>query len=102
MNGLAGLPIRFPKKRRSNQADIELAQRGLSEGETSNAQVVDAVPPAVQEARTLKICQETVDRTYGQSGTPGNLLRREALRGFAEQLQKTQPALQGRYVVLSL
>jgi hypothetical protein len=61
--------------------------------------VVHAVVSAVQKSGAVQIGQEAVHGADWQPREPGYLLRGQSAWRFAEELQQTQPALQGRNVV---
>jgi hypothetical protein len=102
MNGLARLPIQFPKVRQTHPANVELAQRCVADGETCDSKVVHAIPAAVQKAGSFQVRQETVDRAHRQPGAVRYLFCGQTMPRFAEKLQQAQPALQRSDVVVSL
>jgi hypothetical protein len=102
MSGFARLLIQFLKVRQTYATNIELTQGCLADGETRDSQSVHPIPAAIQEARSLKIREETVDGAHGQPRPAGDLLGGEALRRLTEKLEQSQPTLQGCNVVASL
>src|SRR5271157_1674377 len=102
MNGFASLPVQFLKIRQAHPANVELTQSRLANRETSDSQVIHAVPAAVQKACTFQIRQKTMNRAHRQPRPPRHLLRGESVRRLTEDLEQPQPALQGRDVVASL
>ena len=101
MNGFARLPVQFLKVWQTDAANIELSHSRLADGETRDPQVIHPVSTAVQKTRAFQIREKTVDRTHRQPGTFGHMFRREPVRRLAENVKKTQAALQRSDVVAS-
>ena len=99
MNGFARLAIQFLKIREAHPSKIKLTQRRLADRKARDSQLVYAIPAAVQEARIFQVNQKTMDCAYRQPRAARNLFRSKSVRRLAEELQKTQSALQRRNVV---
>src|SRR5258708_4897203 len=101
MDGFARLLIQFLKIRQAQAPYVEVSESCLTNRETCNPQVVNAVAAAVQKAGAFQVRQKTVDRARRQPRRHRNLLRSESARRFTEELKQTQPPLQRRDVVTS-
>src|SRR6476661_4349044 len=87
--------------RQAQAPDVQLACGRLSDGETRDPEMVDALDIAVQESAADQIRQEPVNRADWQSRQTRHLFRGQPSRGFAEEMQKPQPALKGGNVVIT-
>lgn len=64
MSGFARLLIQLLKVPQTYPANVELAQSCLADGKTRDSQPVHAIPAAVQEARSLQVCEKTVNGAH--------------------------------------
>ncbi len=99
MDSLTRLLVQLLEIGKTESANVELAQRGLSDREACDSEVVDAVASAVQESCAVQIGKKAVHGADRQPRETCYLLCGQSARRFAEELQKTQPALQCRDVV---
>jgi hypothetical protein len=102
VNRFPSLLIQFPQVRQAHAADVELTHGRLPNRETRNPQVVVALSVATQEACGHQVLEKTMDRADRESRKAGDLLGGKSARGFAEKMQKPQPALQSCDVVSTL
>src|ERR1700674_3047673 len=86
INGFEALLIQFFKIRQAQAPYVELSEGCLTNRETCNPQVVNAVAAAVQKAGAFQVGQKTVNRARRQPRQYCTLFSGESARRFTEEL----------------